>query len=148
MRKSRTVSVTLLVAACLVIVAVGAASTGKGPGPATDLPAQAQADQTQAVGFPAASTSTQEDEIRAALTAINNRLTELAGQGPLQFPAGRTVAGPSCPGAENVENLHVRVGPPSPVSSEAAPEPALQQELVDKILASIATVPPPPCPSP
>jgi hypothetical protein len=120
-----------LVVVCALAVILGVTRAGGGPAPV---------EPTQPVEAPAEARGLTLEDIIEQAKLMPPTLDAHA------LPPGPVLPGWACPGTENIQNLHVRVGPPSPVRSEAAPDPGLQQELVDKILATIATVPPPPCP--
>jgi hypothetical protein len=74
---------------------------------------------------------------------------------PVSMPAGW-----ACPGSEGVQNIHVRLGAPPDYFAEgkamgmtddqarsyAAGVEASQRALEDQMRATIAALPPPPCP--
>lgn len=137
MDKRRIVIASVLVLFCALAVILGVARAGGGPtavGPTQPVEAQ----PVEGPLLPLPERLALEDIIEQA------KLIPPTLDGHALSP-GPVLPGWACPGTENIQNLHVRVGPPSPVRSEAAPDPGLRQELVDKILATIATVPPPPC---
>jgi len=131
MNTRRIVSSSVLVVVCALAVILGVARAGGGPVPVvptqpveTQLPVEAQPLALQGII----------EQAKLIPPTLD----------PQALPPGPVLPGWACPGTENIQNLHVRVG--SPVRSEAAADPGLQQELIGKMLATIATIPPPPCP--
>lgn len=135
MDKRRIVTSSVLVVFCALAVILGVVRAGGGP--VSVVPTQPV--EAQSAELPVPPLLALEDIIEQAKLIAPT----LDGHA---LPPGPVLPGWACPGTEGVQNLHVRVGPSSPVGPEAAPDPGLQQELVDRILATMATVPPPPCP--
>lgn len=143
MGNRRIVSGAILVGVCALIVVVGVANAGKGPDPRVEVPV------------------TQPAEFRSTLEQILEQASQTGpslGGSPL--PPVTMPPGWACPGTENVQNIHVRLSPPPDyfaqgkalgmsdaaarayVDEMAAAEKALQ----DQMLATVATLPRPPCP--
>jgi hypothetical protein len=124
MGNRRIVSGTILVGVCALIVVVGVANAGKGPDPRVEVPV------------------TQPAEVSPTL-------------GQMPVPPGWP-----CPGTEGVQNIHVRLSPPPDYLAQAkalgksdaearaylADREAAEKALRDQMLATISTMPPPPCP--
>jgi hypothetical protein len=139
----RIVSSALLVAVCATVVVVGVANAGKEPEARVEAPL------------------TQPAEFRSTLEQILEQARLMApSQERSALPPVSTPAGWACPGTEGVQNIHVRLSPPPDyfaqgkavgmsdadarayVAEMAAVEKAMQEQM----LATVATLPPPPCP--
>ena len=148
MNTRRIVWSTVLVGVCALIVIVGVATAGNGSAPRDEALLTQPASATR---------QTMEDTLEDVLEQAKQIGASLERHplAPVSLPPGW-----ACPGTENIQNVHVRLGPlpehfnegkamgmsDDQARSYAAGIKASQQAMQEQMLATIATLPPPPCP--